>query len=176
MKHMKRILFIIIVTVLCVACATTNRKQNDRKKLEKSELISKAICNRDFKINVQTAHPTRGMSVTLTADFNIRVKGDSVVSYLPYFGRAYNVPYGGGKALNFSGVTQDYKITQPKRDKMHMEFSVKTKKTCINSISMCSTTAKRQSMSCLSNAKEYHSTARLSFTNDTTPANRCQSC
>lgn len=125
MKHMKRILFIIIVTVLCVACATTNRKQNDRKKLEKSELISKAICNRDFKINVQTAHPTRGMSVTLTADFNIRVKGDSVVSYLPYFGRAYNVPYGGGKALNFSGVTQDYKITQPERDKMHMEFSVK---------------------------------------------------
>lgn len=65
------------------------------------------------------------MSVTLTADFNIRVKGDSVVSYLPYFGRAYNVPYGGGKTLNFSGVTQDYKITQPKRDKMHMEFSVK---------------------------------------------------
>ena len=116
---------IIIVTILCVACATTNRKQNDRKKLEKSELISKAICNRDFKINVQTAHPTRGMSVTLTADFNIRVKSDSVVSYLPYFGRAYNVPYGGGKALNFSGVTQDYKITQPKRDKMHMEFSVK---------------------------------------------------
>lgn len=89
---MKRTLFIIIVTILCVACATTNRKQNDRKKLEKSELISKAICNRDFKINVQTAHPTRGMSVTLTADFNIRVKGDSVVSYLPYFGRAYNVP------------------------------------------------------------------------------------
>lgn len=122
---MKRILFIITAAIILVACATTDRQQNDRKKQEKAEMISRAVCNRDFKINVQTAHPTRGMSVQLTADFDLRIKGDNVVSYLPYFGRAYNVPYGGGKGLNFSGVTEDFKITQPKRDRKHVEFSVK---------------------------------------------------
>lgn len=121
----KKAIFIITAAIILVACATTDRQQNDRKRQEKAEMISKAVSNRDFTISVRTAHPARGMSVPLTADFDLKVKGDSVVSYLPYFGRAYNVPYGGGKGLNFSGVTEDFKITQPKRDRKHVEFSVK---------------------------------------------------
>lgn len=122
---MKRILFIITAAIILVACATTDRQQNDRKKQEKAEMISRAVCNRDFKISVRTAYPKRGRSVPLTTDFELRVKGDSVMSYLPYFGRAYNIPYGGGKGLNFNDVMNDFKITQPKRDKKHIEFNVK---------------------------------------------------
>ena len=32
-----------------------------------------------------------------------------LVSYLPYFGRAYSVPYGGGKGLNFTAPISEYK-------------------------------------------------------------------
>lgn len=122
---MKKILLIITAAVILAACATTDKQQGYDKKKEKAEMIDKAVCNRDIKISVRTAYPKRGRSVPLTTDFELRVKGDSVMSYLPYFGRAYNVPYGGGKGLNFSGVTEDFKITQPKRDRKHVEFSVK---------------------------------------------------
>ena len=32
------------------------------------------------------------------------MKGDTIVSYLPYFGQAYSLPYGGGKGLNFEST------------------------------------------------------------------------
>lgn len=44
----------------------------------------------------------------LTTPYSLTVIGDSINSYLPYFGRAWNVPYGGGKALNFTGHIRDY--------------------------------------------------------------------
>lgn len=125
MKHMKKILLIITAAVILAACATTDKQQGYDKKKEKAEMIDKAVCNRDFKISVRTAYPNRGRSVPLTTDFELRVKGDSVMSYLPYFGRAYNIPYGGGKGLNFNDVMNDFKITQPKRNKKHIEFNVK---------------------------------------------------
>lgn len=124
-RNMKKILLIITAAVILAACATTDKQQGYDKKKEKAEMIDKAVCNRDFKISVRTAYPNRGRSVPLTTDFELRVKGDSVMSYLPYFGRAYNIPYGGGKGLNFSNVMSDFKITQPKRDKKHIEFNVK---------------------------------------------------
>ena len=125
MRNMKKILLIITAAVIMAACATTDKQKGYDKKKEKAEMIDKAVSNRDFKISVRTAYPNRGRSVPLTTDFELRVKGDSVMSYLPYFGRAYNIPYGGGQGLNFSAVMSDFKITQPKRDKKHIEFNVK---------------------------------------------------
>lgn len=124
-RNMKKILLIITAAVIMAACATTDKQKGYDKKKEKAEMIDKAVSNRDFKISVRTAYPNRGRSVQLTTDFELRVKGDSVMSYLPYFGRAYNIHYGGGKGLNFSDVMSDFKITQPKRDKKHIEFNVK---------------------------------------------------
>ena len=44
----------------------------------------------------------KGRSRALTSDYSIEIRNDSVFSYLPYFGVAYNVPYGGGKGLIFN--------------------------------------------------------------------------
>ena len=42
------------------------------------------------------------------------MRNDSLFSYLPYFGRAYNIPYGGGKGLNFSERISNYQESQAK--------------------------------------------------------------
>ena len=36
------------------------------------------------------------------------MSGDTLKSYLPYFGRAYHIPYGGGKGLHFNSIITDY--------------------------------------------------------------------
>ena len=53
-------------------------------------------------------YPRNGKAKTVSSDYGLEVKGDTLVSYLPYFGRAYNVPYGGGKGLNFTGTFTEY--------------------------------------------------------------------
>ena len=55
----------------------------------------------------------------------VEVRNDSLISYLPYFGRAYNVPYGGGKGLNFSERIGRYNEFVEKNGKRHIEIDLK---------------------------------------------------
>ena len=47
-----------------------------------------------------------------------------LVSYLPYIGRAYNVPYGGGKGLNFSAPIADYQENVGAKNIRHIRLTV----------------------------------------------------
>ena len=57
--------------------------------------------------------------------YSVTVRNDSLFSYLPYFGRAYDVPYGGGKGLNFDAPIESYKETQLKNGLRHIEIGLK---------------------------------------------------
>ena len=46
------------------------------------------------------------------------------MSYLPYFGRAYNVPYGGGKGLNFTAPIASYQEFLKRNGLRHIEIGV----------------------------------------------------
>lgn len=60
----------------------------------------------------------------LSTPYYLKVKGDTVTSYLPFFGRAYSVPYGGGKALNFDGRILRYAAEQVKSDRMVVRMDI----------------------------------------------------
>ena len=55
---------------------------------------------------------------------NVReaIRNDSVFSYLPYFGVAYNVPYGGGKGLIFNAPITGYRKESLKKGKTRIDF------------------------------------------------------
>jgi hypothetical protein len=53
--------------------------------------------------------PLKGPGKNLTSGWSLEVKNDSLFSYLPYMGRAYNVPFGGGKGLNFDAPIKNYR-------------------------------------------------------------------
>ena len=63
-----------------------------------------------------SAHPTGGAPINLSSPYSLKVNGDTVVSYLPFFGRAYSVPYGGGKGLNFTGKVISYETSRNKKE------------------------------------------------------------
>lgn len=62
--------------------------------------------------------PLHGPSKHVDYGFSLEMRGDSIVSYLPYFGVAYSVPYGGGKGLNFTATINNWQLSQTKAD-MH---------------------------------------------------------
>ena len=105
--------------------ATADKAARDQRRRDRAEKVAGAIESGRYRVGIRTAYPIRGAAVQVTGDYGLEVSGDSVTVYLPYFGRGYTLPYGGGKGLNFSGVTENFKITQPKRDRKHVEFSVK---------------------------------------------------
>ena len=56
---------------------------------------------------------------------SIRVAGDTLTSYLPYFGEARMVPYGGGKGLNFEEKIASYSDSGASAEKRTITLAVK---------------------------------------------------
>ena len=81
---------------------------------------------KQFVFHAQTALPASGRSRTLTGDYSLRVLSDSLVSELPYYGRAYSVPYGSGDGgFNFISTKFEYVATPGK--KKGWDISIKLK-------------------------------------------------
>jgi hypothetical protein len=93
---------------------------------DKASTIKNIVEARQFIFHAQTALPTSGVSRQLTSEYDLKVSKNSVVSYLPFFGRAYSVPYGatdGG--FNFTSTKFDYSIAN--RKKGGWEINIKPK-------------------------------------------------
>lgn len=109
-----------IVFIACMAlfilggCATTADRTEARKQM--AQQVEQALADRHFSISVDMMYPRRGRTVNLTTDYSLEVRGDTLISYLPYFGRAYNLPYGGGKGLNFTAPIKGYQAVKAKKD------------------------------------------------------------
>ena len=66
--------------------------------------------------------PLRG-TVRNIQGYSLQVDGNRLISYLPYFGVAYDAPYGGGKGLNFEADIQEYSDT-PGKDSHYIQILV----------------------------------------------------
>ena len=82
--------------------------------------------SRHFTFHAQTALPTSGRSRTLTGDYSLRVFSDSLVSELPYYGRAYSVPYGSGDGgFNFTSTKFEYAAVPGKKKGWDINIKLK---------------------------------------------------
>jgi hypothetical protein len=67
--------------------------QKPNKQAAKKVAIQQAIDSQSYIFHAQQALPLGGGTRQLTTDYYLQVTPDSVITYLPYFGRAYYVPY-----------------------------------------------------------------------------------
>lgn len=79
---------------------------------------------KDFLFKAQTALPTGGSTRQLTSDFDITLNGDSLVSVLPYFGRAFVAPMTNENPLRFTSTDFDYGV---KKKKNRWEVTIRPK-------------------------------------------------
>lgn len=92
----------------------------------KGSSIKSSIETREFVFHAQTALPSSGSSRQLTSDYDLKVLKNSVVSYLPFFGRAYSVPYGASDGgFNFTSTRFEYSVKS--RKKGGWEITIKPK-------------------------------------------------
>ena len=123
---MKNIWFTMVSACLALVvlsgCATSEERA--ARAAEQAAKVKSALTERNYKISVDRMYPMRGSSKTVSYGYSVEVRNDSLISYLPYFGRAYSVPYGGGKGLNFSERIGSYEEALLKNGKHHIEIGV----------------------------------------------------
>lgn len=127
---MKRLSLVLIMGIaLCVGGQSLfagNTDSRKSKKEQKKEEVKERLDSGNYTIDVDRALPMSGRSVNLTSLYTLEIKGDSVISYLPYFGRAYSVPYGGGDGLHFKTAITDYSIVYDKKRTARIQFKART--------------------------------------------------
>lgn len=117
MKTFSRILLIVAAAMGLASCATARLTTEEKNNL--AQAIQTGISEKHFEIRIRMMNPQRGRSRNVDG-FSVEVKGDTLVSNLPYFGVVHSVPYGGGKGLNFESKITSYETTQAKPECTHV--------------------------------------------------------
>ena len=71
-----------------------------------------------YTFKAQTANPASGGIRQLTSEYDLKISKDTVIAYLPYFGRAYSGPVdltGGG--INFTSMQFEYNVSRGKNNR-----------------------------------------------------------
>ena len=121
-KYLVSMMMALVAAVLLGGCATSAERA--AQKAEQVKKVAAALNERQYKIAIARMYPMKGPSKAVSYGYSVEVKNDSLFSYLPYFGRAYNVPYGGGKGLNFSAPIESYQEGMGKNGKRHIEIKL----------------------------------------------------
>lgn len=114
-------MMVVSVLVMLVGCATSRDGSAQQEELAKR--VSAALDNHQFKIDVDMMNPRMWSMRHVSYGYSVEVRNDTLISYLPYFGRAYSVPYGGGKGLNFSAPIKSY-TEYEKKGKRYVRIGV----------------------------------------------------
>lgn len=124
---MRKLILLTLMALAQAACSTTRLtpEQKAAKEAREQQQLAENLNDRHFTIHVDYMQPMRGPVKRLTSNYALTLRGDTLISYLPYFGRAYNVPYGGGKGLNFTAPISDYQVAKNRRNSYWVEIKAR---------------------------------------------------
>lgn len=118
----------IIITMFLTMATVPNVFAQTKRELkeQKEQAVKEKIVSENYKISVNTAYPRRGRNIQLTSTYSVEIRKDSVMSYLPFYGRAYSIPYGGGDGLIFKAPLAEYEMEMNKKGTAKVKFTART--------------------------------------------------
>lgn len=125
---MKKLLILalgIAFSTAMAGCGAT-RKITTEADAAAARHIDQMIAQRLYKVDFTRAYPVSAPSFSLNWPYYISVIDNRVESFLPYFGRAYNVPYGGGEGLRFDAPISNYDEQIGRRGQREIRFTART--------------------------------------------------
>lgn len=89
--------------------------------------IKMLLDNKTFTFRPTTMTPVSGRFRPITdAGYLLQVKGNTLIAYLPYFGRAYQAPVNSADAgINFTSENFNYVVTEGKKESYNVSISTK---------------------------------------------------
>ncbi len=116
---------LILASLFCLCgVLSLSAQSRSEKKARTEQAVRQSLEKKAYTIDVNYMNPRRGPGRALTDSYTLTVRNDSLLSYLPYVGEAYAVPYGGGKALNLDAPITQYTAEAGKKGRT--TISIKT--------------------------------------------------
>lgn len=113
---MKKLLWIGLCLLLCGAAAQVSAQDRALRKQETAQAVAGRLEARDFLIDITLVQPVGLATFTPSlGQYYLAVRGEQVSLYLPYVGRGYNVPFGGGPSLRFTAPLEHYQVQSGKK-------------------------------------------------------------
>jgi len=105
--------------------------KNVHRKLSKKErmqvAVLGAIADKRWHIDINSMNTMRYGSRTVTSDFYLELRGDTLFSYLPYLGQVQISTMSPSIGLNFEEPVLTYKESKPKSKYTQVDIDVKTR-------------------------------------------------
>jgi len=116
MKQFRILLFVFTILGGVMKVSAQDTKDADMKTI---------IDSQNFVFKAKTVYPQSGRSRQLTDEYDLTVTKDKVVSYLPYFGKAYSASIGSNEGgIKFSSTEFEYKSNKTSKN---WEITIKPK-------------------------------------------------
>lgn len=100
----KRIIAVFAAIAALCSCGVLT----DQTSPEEQAMILERLNAQSYKVDIQFMLPRRGPQQALTTPYSVTIDGGHIISHLPYVGEAWDLPYGGGKGLNFESPIDEY--------------------------------------------------------------------
>jgi hypothetical protein len=111
----KKICGVFIILITCLFNLKAQDSKADKKAAE-AALITKIITEQNYTFTAQSVTPMGGRFRQLTTEYTVKVSKDTVISDLPYFGRAYSADIGSSEGgIRFTSTNFDYQVTERKK-------------------------------------------------------------
>lgn len=110
---------LLFVTVIIFTQCSSSKNTT---KFDEGELKN-MIENKSFKFVAERTEPLRLKPRYLTSQYDVIVNKDSLISYLPYFGRAYQAPINPAEGgIQFTSTDFSYEIEPAKKDSWNVSI------------------------------------------------------
>ncbi|HMI59780.1 MAG TPA: DUF4251 domain-containing protein [Puia sp.] len=108
---------ILALLIFVAPFVTSAQSGTEDKKAAKLAAIKNMVESQNYVFKAQTVMPMSGPIRQLTTDYDVKITKQSVISFLPYFGRAYSAPMDPSKGgIQFTSKDFDYSLTPGKKD------------------------------------------------------------
>lgn len=116
-KILQLVLWLLIGTTPSMAQSNERKAEKERKRVEAEKATVTLIESKNFEFRATRALPTGYKSMDLTTNPNfVRFSEELIKSEMPFFGKAYSVPFGGDGGLKFEGKPEQYTIEKGKKN------------------------------------------------------------
>jgi len=112
--------FKITCLLLMISGVTAIAQDNDGASLQQ------AVESKNFIFKAESVTPQRGSTRHLSPEYEIVVKRDTIISFLPYFGRSYSAPVDPSEG-GIKFTSSDFDFTMGKKKKKSWEITIKLK-------------------------------------------------
>ena len=123
---MNKVLYsLLLMGFVLVGCATQQERAEKRNEIRGA--VAEAVESQQIRIGISWMNTLKYGSKSVTPDFFLELKGDTLNSYLPYMGQAYRPTMPSqSEGLNFEVPAQSVKKSHPKNNKWIYEISART--------------------------------------------------